>query len=332
MKSTKNFSRRQIGALAAGLFAAPALLPRTARAAAWPERPVRIIVPFGAGGAIDTLIRACGQRFAEFANGQPLVVENRSGAGGMVGGAYAAAQPPDGYTLFGADIGANVLGRELNPKISYDPMTSFTPITQLVNLDAAIVVNPNLPARSLKEFIEAAKQKPESFVYSSAGVGNGSHLFMALLAREAGIKMIHVPYRSGAETVTAVMRGDAQLCFPTVSSALQMIRGGQVKAMALGSIPSPLLPGVPLVKETLPNFDVAIWYGVAAPAGMDLALADRISGVFQKIAALPELKKMVEEVQGGRIVASSRVEFGNFLSREYERWTPVIREGGIRME
>lgn len=329
MKETGLITRRGFGGLAAGLLAAPALAQG---AAAWPERPVRIVVPFGAGGAVDTLARVFAQRFSEFANGQPLVVENRSGAGGLVAGAYVATQEPDGYTLMAADIGANVIGKELNSRASYDPMTSFTPLMHLVNLTAVLVANPAVKQKTVAKIIEAARKDPDGFVYSSAGIGNGSHLFMALLARQAGVRMLHVPYRSGSETVTAVVRGDAQLCFPSLASTLPMLKGGQVRPVALGSGPSPLLPGVPLMRDTLPGFDVAVWYGLAAPAGMDGALADRIHGVFARIAALPEVRQTVEQVQGGSIVGGSRQDFAAFLQREYERWTPVIREGGIRVE
>jgi tripartite-type tricarboxylate transporter receptor subunit TctC len=334
MTTTKMLNRRAFGGLAGGLLAAPALVPRAlaAGAASWPERPVRMVVPFGAGGAIDTLARAFGQRFPEFANGQPLVIENRSGAGGLVAGAYVTTQPADGYTLMMADIGANALGKELNPKIGYDPMTGFTPLMHLVNLHAVLAASPSVKQKTVAEIIEAARKNPEGFVYSSAGVGNGSHLFMALLEREAKVKMVHVPYRSGSETVTAVMRGDAQFCFPTLSSALQMIRGGQVRPVALGAGPSPILPDTPLMHDTLPGFDVAIWYGLAAPPAMDGDLADKINATFAKIASLPEVRRTVEETQGGSIVGGSRHDFAAFIQREYDRWTPVIRDGGIRTE
>ncbi|MCI0755308.1 Bug family tripartite tricarboxylate transporter substrate binding protein [Teichococcus vastitatis] len=334
MTPTIKLTRRGFAGVAAGLLAAPAVANRAFAAAsgAWPDRPVRMVVPFGAGGAIDTLARAFGQRFPEFANGQPLVIENRSGAGGMVAGAFVTTQPADGYTLMMADIGANALGKVLNPRITYDPMTGFTPLMHLVNLHAVLAASPALRPQSVAEILEEARRRPDGLVYSSAGVGNGSHLFMALLERQARVKMVHVPYRSGSETVTAVMRGDAQLCFPTLSSALSMIRGGQLRPVALGAGPSPILPQSPLMRDTLPGFDVAIWYGLAAPPGMEDALADRVNAVFGQIAALPEIRRAVEETQAGSIVGGSRQEFAAFIQREYERWTPVIREGGISLE
>ncbi len=331
MIKSMTLTRRGLGGLTAGLLAAPSVQAADP-VASWPDRPVRIVVPFSAGGAVDTLTRAISQRFSEFANGQPLVVENRSGAGGMVAGAYVATQPNDGYTLMAADIGANVIGKELNPKIGYDPMTAFTPLMHFVNLHAVMVANPSVRQKTVAEIIEAVRKDPDGFVYSSSGIGNGSHLFMELLASEAGLKMVHVPYRSGTETVTAVMRGDAQFCFPSLSSTLPMIRGGQVRPIALGWGPSPILPETPLMRDTIPNFEVAVWYGLAAPAGMNPVMADKINATFAKIMALPEIRKTVEETQGGSVIGGSRRDFETFLQSEYDRWTPLIRKGGIRVE
>ncbi|WBV45296.1 tripartite tricarboxylate transporter substrate binding protein [Pseudoroseomonas cervicalis] len=341
--TTKNttppmLGRRGFAGAAAGLAMAPLLggLSRPAlgntAAAAWPDRPVRMVVPFGAGGAVDTLARSFGQRFPEFANGQPLVIENRSGAGGMVAGAYVTGQPADGYTLMMADIGANAIGKLLNRQLSYDPMTGFTPIMHGANLHAALVSNPQVPQKTVAELIEAARAKPDSLVYASAGVGNGSHLFMALLERQAKISMVHIPYRSGSETALAVMRNETQFCFPTLSSVLGMVRGGQLRVLAMGGGPCPQAPEAPLLRDTIPGFDVAIWYGVAAPPGMNPALADRINEVFNRIAALPEVRRSVEESQAGNIVAGPRQQFADFLKREHDRWAPVIQEGGIRVE
>jgi len=324
-------SRRTFTGLLASLAAGPAFASDPA-AAQWPTRPVRLVVPFGPGGAVDTLARVIGNKFPEFANGQPLVIENRSGAGGLVAGGYVAGQAPDGYTLIAADIGANVIGKELNPKSPYDPMTAFTPIIHLVNLNAVLLENPTVPEKTVAGIIAAAKKNPGGFTYSSAGIGNGSHLFMALLEREAGISMVHVPYRSGAETVLAVGRNEAQFCFPSLASSLPMIKSGQVRPVALGSGPSPLMPDLPLMRDIIPGFEVAVWYGVASPAGMDSGLADRINGIFNKIVALPDVRKMVEEIQGGVVVGGSRQDFSAFLKKEYDRWTPVIRAGGIRAE
>ncbi|QYU66559.1 hypothetical protein J4558_16455 [Leptolyngbya sp. 15MV] len=197
--------------LVAGGLALPALWPAATRAqATWPDRPIRLIVPFGAGGAIDTLSRTIAARFPEVTNGQTLVVENRAGAGGTIAGAAVARERPDGLTLMMADIGANAIGKELNPSLPYDPPTAFTPVIHLVSLPAVLMAHPSVQANTVPEVIAAARARPDGFTYSSAGNGNGSHLFMALFLKEAGIRMVHVPYRSGAEMVTALIRNDAQ--------------------------------------------------------------------------------------------------------------------------
>ncbi|MBP0446441.1 tripartite tricarboxylate transporter substrate binding protein [Roseomonas sp. SSH11] len=325
-------TRRGLGAgLLTGL-AAPAIA-QSQSASAWPDRPVRLIVPFGAGGAIDTLSRTVAQRFSEFANGQSLVVENRSGAGGTVAGGFVAREKPDGYTLMMADVGSNAIGKLLNPGLAYDPATAFTPIIHLVNLPGVVIAHPSVTVKDLPDLIAQAKARPGAFTYSSAGIGNGSHLFMALLLRQAGVEMVHVPYRSGAEMVTALVRGDAQFGFPTVSSALQMIRGGQAKAIAVSTAEeTPALPGIPPVARTIPGFNLAVWHGIMAPAEMEPALASRINTVFARVAALPEVQEAVFRAQAGRMVGGSPKDFADHIAREIARWEPLIREGGFKVE
>jgi tripartite-type tricarboxylate transporter receptor subunit TctC len=320
------------GLLAAAL-ALPAIWPASSRAqATWPDRPIRLIVPFGPGGAIDTLSRTVAAKFPEVA-GQNLVVENRPGAGGTIAGLSMTRERPDGLTLMMADIGANAIGKELNPNLAYDPPTAFTPIIHLVNLPAVLMAHPSVTARDLPEVIAQGRARPDGFTYSSAGNGNGSHLFMALFLKEAGIRMVHVPYRSGAEMVTALVRGDAQFGFPTVSSGLQQIRAGNAKAYAIGTTGgTPLLPGVPAVSSVLPGFETAVWHGIVAPAGMDPALALRINEVFGRIAAMPDVQQRIFDGQAGSVVGGTPEGFANHIRREVARWTPIIREGGIRSE
>lgn len=315
-------------------LATPTLWPAGTRAqATWPDKPVRLVVPFGPGGAIDTLSRTVAAKFAEVSGGQNLVVENRAGAGGTIGGLAVSRERPDGYTLLMADVGANAIGKELIPSLAYDPPTSFTPIIQLVNLPAVLMAHPSVTANTIQEVIDQAKARPDGFTYSSAGNGNGSHLFMALFLREAGIRMVHVPYRSGAEMVTALVRGDAQFGFPTVSSGLQQIRAGNAKAIGIGTTGgTPLLPGTPAISTVLPGFEVAVWHGITAPAGMDPALTRRINEVFARIIAMPDVQQTIFNGQAGTVVGGSPEDFANHIRREVARWTPIIREGGIRSE
>ncbi|WP_240791039.1 tripartite tricarboxylate transporter substrate binding protein [Roseomonas sp. AR75] len=330
---TSLMPRRRALLLSAGL-AAPALWPAGSRAqGSWPDRPVRLIVPFGAGGAIDTLSRTVAQRFPEVTGGQTLVVENRAGAGGTIAGLAVSRERPDGSVLMMADVGANAIGKELNPNLAYDPATAFTPIIHLVNLPAVLMKHPSVTANTMPEVIAAAKARPDGFTYSSAGNGNGSHLFMALFLKEAGIRMVHVPYRSGAEMVTALIRGDAQFGFPTVSSGIGQIRQGNAKALGIGNPEgTPLLPDVPPVSSVLPGFRVAVWHGIVAPAGMDPALVARINAVFGQIAAMEAVKQRIFETQAGTVVGGTPQQFASFIQGEIARWTPIIREGGIRTE
>ncbi|MGG5808061.1 Bug family tripartite tricarboxylate transporter substrate binding protein [Falsiroseomonas sp. CW058] len=329
---TRMHRRAALARLAA--LAAPALLPVAARAqSTWPDRPIRLVVPFGPGGAIDTLSRTMAAKFSEVTGGQNLVVENRPGAGGAIAGLSVARERPDGLTLMMADIGANAIGKELNPSLAYDPPTAFTPIIHLVNLPAVLMAHPSVAARDMADIIAQARARPDGFTYSSAGNGNGSHLFMALFLKEAGIRMVHVPYRSGAEMVTALVRGDAQFGFPTVSSGLQQIRAGNAKAYGIGtSGGTPLLPGVPAVSSVLPGFEVAVWHGIVGPAGMEPALVRRINEVFGRIAAMPDVQQRIFDGQAGTVVGGTPEDFAVHIAREVARWTPIIREGGIRTE
>jgi tripartite-type tricarboxylate transporter receptor subunit TctC len=330
---TTTTSRRGL-LLATGALAAPSLWPAAARAqGSWPDRPIRLVAPFGAGGAIDTLSRTFAARFPEVTGGQTMVVENRAGAGGTIAGLAVSRERPDGSVLMMADIGANAIGKELNPSLTYDPPTAFTPIIHLVSLPAVLMAHPSVPANTIQQVIELAKARPDGFTYSSAGNGNGSHLFMALFLKEAGIRMVHVPYRSGAEMVTALIRNDAQFGFPTVSSGMGQIRQGNAKAIAIGTTGgTPLLPGIPAVSTVLPGFEVAVWHGIVAPPGMDPGLARRINEVFGRIAAMPDVQQRIFETQAGRVVGGTPEDFANHIRGEVARWTPIIREGGIRTE
>ena len=324
----QNVHRRHFLAASGAVLATPALAQNP-----WPDRAIRLIVPFGAGGAVDTLSRTVAARFGEHANGQSLVVENRPGAGGTIAGAFTAQQRPDGLTLMMSDIGANAIGRLLYNSLPYDPMTAFTPIIHLVNLPGVLMAHPSITATTAAEVIAAATARPDGFTFSSAGNGNGSHLFMELFLKRAGLKMVHVPYRSGAEMVTALIRGDAQFGFPTVSSGLNMIREGRAKAIAI-SVPSgtPALPGIPALADTMPGFNTAVWHGIMAPAGMEPGLVARINEVFGRIAAMDEVKEQVFRAQAGTVVGGTPADFAAHIRREYETWLPIIRDGNIRAE
>jgi tripartite-type tricarboxylate transporter receptor subunit TctC len=298
----------------------------------WPERPVRLFVTVGAGGAADTLSRNLASGFAQHAHGQALVVENRPGAGGTVAAAALPREKPDGYTLFLAEVGPNAVSHALT-KLSYDPNTAFTPIIHIANLPAVILVRSGLPYKTLGEFIAAAKQQPGKMNYASAGLGNWTHLFHAYLNSRAGIDQVNIVYKSGAEMLTALLRGDADTAIITVSTSLGQVRDGKVRALAGTSMrPMRQLPDVPPAGQTIPGFDVAVWHGIVGPAGMDPALVTRINAVFNQVLQVPNVRTAITEAQAADIVGGTPQQFDAFIKSELKRWPEVVRAAGIKAD
>ena len=331
----RHFQLRRAAAAAAvclgvSTFTASVAIAQTA--AQWPQRPVRLIVPLGAGGAADTLARNISNGFPQFANGQPLVVENRAGAGGTIAAGAVAREATDGYSLFLAEVGPNAVSHVL-AQLTYDPHTAFSPIIHAVNLPAAILLRENLPYKSLEEFIAAAKKQPGKFNYASVGLGNWTHLFMSYFNIQAGIEQANVVYRSGSEMSLALLRGDADTAVITVSTALGHIREGKIRALAGVSMkPMPQLPGVPAVGKTLPGFDVAVWHGIVGPAGMEPALVSRLNGIFNQVLKDPVIRKALEEAQAAEIVGGSAEQFDSFIKSELKRWPEVVKATGIKAQ
>jgi len=321
--------RRDAGLLA---LAAALGLGRGARAQAWPDRPVRLVVPFGAGGAIDTLSRALAQAFPPHAGGQSLVVENRPGAGGTIAGAFTAQARPDGATLMMADLGANAIARELQPSIPYDPMTAFTAICHVATLPLALVVPASLPVNDAPGFFALAKERGD-MPYAHPGIGYVGHLAQELMLRQTGLTMTPVPYRSGAEVLRSLLANETQSSIITVSTSLPQIREGKLKAIAIASRePVPQLPGVKPLAETLPGFEASVWHGIVGPAKLPAAIVAAANRVFSAVIQQPEVRSTVEQTQAGRVVGGTAEQFGAFIRAEYERWVPVIRAAGIRTE
>ncbi|MBV1798257.1 tripartite tricarboxylate transporter substrate binding protein [Siccirubricoccus sp. G192] len=323
------FGRRSAGAL--GLAAALGLA-RTARAQSWPDRPVRLVVPFGAGGAVDTLSRTVANAFPGQTGGQTLVVENRAGAGGTIAGAAVAQARPDGGTLMMADLGANAIAQELMRGLSYDPLRAFQPICHLVNLPLVLVVPAASPAQDVAGLLRMAKEQPE-MPYAHPGIGYVGHLAQELMLREAGVRMTPVPYRSGAEVVRSLVANDTTCSFITVSTSLPFVREGKLRALAVaGKAPVAALPGVPVMAATLPGFEAQVWHGIVAPAGLPAEIVAATNRVFNAVLRQPEVRRAVEQVQAGDVVGGTPEEFGAFIRAEAERWVPVIRAAGLRTE
>jgi len=319
---------------ASSAFAALALAAgaASAQSTAWPDRAVRLVVTVGAGGAADTLARNLANGFTGVANGQALVVENRPGAGGTIAAGLVAREKPDGYTLFLAEVGPNAVSHTL-AKLSYDPHTAFSPIVHVANLPAVILVRSSLPYKTLDEFIAAAKQQPGKFNFASAGLGNWTHLYMAFLNSRAGIEQVNIVYKSGAEMLTALLRGDADTAVITVSTSLAQVREGKVRPLA-GSAARPMrqLPDVPPAAATLPGYDVSVWHGIVGPAGMDPALVSRINAVFNQVLQVPQVRTAITEAQAADIIGGTPQQFDAFIKDELKRWPEVVRAAGIKPE
>ncbi|WP_237213304.1 Bug family tripartite tricarboxylate transporter substrate binding protein [Falsiroseomonas oryziterrae] len=312
------------------MLAAPAI----ARAqAAWPDRPVRMIVPFAPGGAFDVVARAMATHFPRFANGQALQVDNRPGAGGTIAGALAARERPDGSTFMLADLAPNVVGHEMFAALPYDPRTAFVPVVHAVNIPTVLVARPGFAARDVPAVIAAARAEPGRLTYSTPGAGNAVQFMMEHFQRLTNTRMTHVPYRSGAEAATALVRGDVDLSFTSISSALPFLQDGRARPIAVSTARRvATLPEVPAIAETVPGFDVAVWTGVVAPAGITPDLLARANAVFNQVLAVPELRENLARVQAADVVGGTPEAFGAFITAARERWTPIIRELGIRLE
>lgn len=321
--------RRAFAACALGLAA-----PGLARAqSSWPGGQVRLVVPFGAGGAVDTLSRIIANAFGPAANGQTLVVENRSGAGGTIAGQAVAQSRPDGATLMMADLGANAIGKVLQPSLAYDPVTAFTPVIHLVNLPIVVIVRAESNVRTLADLITLARGRTDGITYASPGVGHVSHLAAELLARRAGVKFTAVHYRSGSDVLRSLLAGETEFTFPSVSTALPFIREGKARALAIGTPRAvPALPDVPAVAATYPGFEAMTWHGISGPAGMEPALTARINAIFRSIITSPDVKSAVETRQAAEVIAGTPAEFAALIAGDVAKWTPVIQEGNIRAE
>lgn len=302
-------------------------------AAKWPDRPVKLIVPVGAGGAADTLARNLSNGFSQFANGQPLVIENRPGAGGTLAASQVALEKPDGYTLLLAEIGANAAAHALQSKLSYDPERAFTPIIHVANLPTVVLMRPTLPYKTLGELIAAAKQQPGKFNYASAGIGNWTHLFLAYLNSRAGVEMVNVPYRSGAEMTTSLLRGDTDVAAITVSTSIAFIKEGKVRAVA--GFPAKQiaqLPDTPPATQSIPGFSIDLWHGIVAPAGMDPALVGRINTIFNQVLETSAVSTAISQSQAAEVVGGSPKQFDDLLKAEQKRWPELIKSAGIKID
>ena len=327
---------RTSGGLAAGfklaaLAAACALSSSIVLAQAYPARPIRIVVPFSPGGAVDGPMRLIAQELSK-RMGQGIIVENKPGAGATIGSDIVAKSPADGYTLLLASQ-TNAISATLYPKLPFDPVEDFVPVSLIGREPGVVVVHPSLPVKTLQEFIAYAKERPGQIDYASSGNGSGQHLFAALLASMTGLKMNHIPYRGSGQATTDLLAGQVQMSIPGLAGMLGHIRAGKLRPLAVtGARRAPQLPDVPTVSEAgVPGYEAYVWMGLLAPKGTPTAIIDRLHREITVVLAGDEVKAYMNTASI-ESVGSTPAEFGVFFRAEKNRWARIIRETGAKVD
>jgi len=300
--------------------------------AAYPEKPVTIIVPFPPGGSTDMVARAIAPKLQQ-QYGQPFVVDNRAGATGAIGATAVKNAAPDGYTIMVASIGVFAVNPFIQKKLPYDPVKDLDPLTVAVRAPNVLVTSPNFPANNVAEFIAYLKKNPEKVTFASSGAGSSDHLTAALFWQKSGTSGVHVPYKGGAPAITDLLAGHADVSFQNINAVINHIKAGKLKVLAVtGDKRSPLLPQVPTLTESgVPGVNVFSWQAVAGPKGLPADVKKKLHDGI--VAALndPENKKRMEEI-GFEIVANTPEQMAQFQAQELERWRQVIEVGKIELE
>jgi tripartite-type tricarboxylate transporter receptor subunit TctC len=307
------------------------LLAAPAAAETWPTHAVRVMVPFAAGGPADALARVVGDKLS-LAWGQPVVVENRGGAGGNIGAELAARAAPDGYTLL-VNPSNHVINASLYDKLPYDPLADFTPLTEMASYMLVLVVHPSVPATTLNEFVAWARAQPKGLAVANASTGSPTHLTAALFAQAAGLTFVHVSYRGAAPANADLLGGQVKAMFNNPINALPQIRAGALRALAVtGRERLALLPDVPTVAEQgYPGFEASTWYGLFAPAGVRPELAAKISADAIAALKLPDVQEKLSQ-QGFDVIAGDPSAFAALLKTELAKWAAVIKAAGLKGE
>lgn len=308
-----------------------AAAPHAAHAQKWPDKTVRIVVPFGPGGGTDIFARILAQRLSE-TMGQQFMVENRPGAGSTLGTEHVAKSPADGYTFLMTSASFS-FSPGLYPKLRFDAIKDFARVSQVVQVPHVIAVIPSFPAKNLQGLVKAAQARPGEVLYASAGPGSAMHLAGAMFAAVTGTKLTHVPYKGGGATLTAVMSGEATTAFYTIETVLPQIRAGRLRALAVSTRDrAPSLPGVPTAMESgYKDYEAIGWFGVMAPAGTPPAIVEQMSAEIGKAMATPAIRDRATD-QGATPVGSRPAEFERFVRSEVTRWTRIIQQAGIKLD
>jgi tripartite-type tricarboxylate transporter receptor subunit TctC len=312
-------------------IAAAALLawaPALASAQAFPSKPVKIVVPFAAGGTTDVVARLLAQKLTE-AWGQSVIVENKAGAGGNIGADFVAKAPADGYTMLMTSGSIVTANQYIYKNLTYDPARDLVPVTNVATGPLLVTVHPAVPVKDLKEFIAYAKANPKKVNFGSAGVGTQTHLAGENFAHAAGIDITHVPYKGESAALTDLIGGQIQMVAPNLGGAIQHIQQGKIRALAVTSKErAPQIPDVPAVSEIIPGFENAGWFGLMAPAGTPREVIDRVYRDSARILNSDDFKARLTQI-GMMPVANTPAEFGAAIREESARWEKVVKDRGL---
>lgn len=321
--SLTRFMRRSVRALISFLLVLPALA--FAQAQSYPNKPIRLILPFAAGGGADNNARTMTELLSQRL-GQPIIIDYKPGAGGTLGANIVAHAPPDGYTLLYATPGQQMTTPHLMDKMPYDPLKSFSSVSQVIQGSNVLVVNKNLPVNSVAELIALAKAKPGTINFASAGIGSSSHLAGELFKSMAGIEIVHVPYKGSGAAITELLGGSVQIAIDTVSVYLPHIKANNLKALAISTLEhNPALPDLPLIADTLPGFDAAPVNYVTAPAGTPRAIIERLNRDINIVLALPSVREQYEK-NGATAKGSTPEAMDALIISESAKWKKIIEQ------
>ena len=313
------------------IAAAAATFANGAIAQPYPTKPVRLVVPYAPGGAVDIIARATGQELTKRL-GQQIIVDNRTGAGGNIGSDTVAKAPPDGYTLLMASP-ANTINSSLYTKMPYDPLRDLVPIALIGSVPSVMVANPSLPVKDIKQLIALAKAKPGALTYGSGGSGTTEHLAGEMFKSFAGIDLLHVPYKGGAQVMIDLMGGQVALMFSNQLGVLPHIKGGKLKALGVASAGrSAALPDVPTFAEAgFPDFKVSVWWGVMGPAGMPKEIVNQLNREIVAGLASPEMKGRLQTMSA-QPIGGTPEQFAAFFAAETKRWAPIVKASGAKAD
>jgi tripartite-type tricarboxylate transporter receptor subunit TctC len=316
------------------IFAAIALasLAGMAQAQAWPSKPIKWVVPFAPGGTTDILARTVGEKLA-VALGQPVIIENKPGAGGGVGAEFTAKSAPDGYTIMGGTISTHAINASLYKSLPYDPVKDFVAITLIARVPNMLVINPSVPAKDVKELIALLKANPGKYSFASSGNGTSQHLSGELFKSMSGTDMQHIPYKGSPPALQDVVGGQVAMTFDNITTALPLAKAGKLRALAVTTAKrSSVAPEVPTLAESgLPGFEVGSWQGVFAPAGTPPEIVKRLNAEIVKALNMPDVREKLSGL-GAEIVADSPEEFSALVKAEVAKWADVVKKSGAKVD